>query len=295
MIIKIFRTIIISKTIQVRKDMYKLIEQFSISKLKNGTDKQNEDSIFDNSYYGVVSDGATTQKGTVIDGLSPGKTASTLFIDYFKTADPYITFERAISDLEDLFQKWYKDHEEIFHDRITTSSVVLNKKRKELWFLGDCSARLDNELYCYNKEIDTLTTNLRVFTIQTAITEGQTSYEECLKHDIGRDVIIPLIEKQQLYQNNNDGTTFCYGVMDGYKTIEKDIHVMSIPENTTSIILTSDGYPVIEETLEKTEKKLSNILKEDPLMIGKHATTKGLSDDKCSFDDRSYLRYDVSF
>ena len=83
--------------------------------------------------------------------------------------------------------------------------------------------------------------------------------------------------------------------MDGYKTLEKDIHVISISNTIKSIILTSDGYPVIEETLEKTEETLFNILKKDPLMIGKYATTKGLSDNKCSYDDRSYLRYDVSF
>lgn len=275
--------------------MYTLIDKFSISKLKNGTDLQNEDSVFDNSYHGVISDGATTSSGDIIDGLSPGKTASTLVVNYFKTADPYITFKEAISDLEKIFQRWYKDHQEIFHDRITTSSVILNKKRNELWFLGDCSARLDDKLYCYNKEIDNLTTNLRIFTIQTAITEGRTSYEECLKYDIGRDAIIPLIEKQQLYQNNNDGTKFCYGVMDGYKTLETDINVIKIPENITSIILTSDGYPVIKNTLKETEEMLFKILSDDPLMIGEYATTKGLSDNKTSYDDRSYLRYDVSF
>jgi hypothetical protein len=275
--------------------MYKFIEQFTISKLINGCDTQNEDSIFDNSYYGVVSDGATTITGTLIDGLSPGKTASMLVVNYFKAANTDITFKEAITDLEEIFQNWYKDHEETFHDRITTSSVILNKKRNELWFLGDCSARLNDTLYCYNKEIDNLTTNLRVFTIQTAIAEGRATYEECLKNDVGRDVIIPLINKQQLYQNRNDGTKFCYGVMDGYKTLERDIHVIKIPENITSIILTSDGYPVIEETLGKTEETLFNILKEDPLMIGKYATTKGLSNNKISYDDRSYLRYEVSF
>lgn len=275
--------------------MYKLIEQFSTSKLINGGDKDNEDSILDNEYYGVVSDGATTIQGFSINGLSPGKTASSLVVEYFVTANPFITFKEAISDLEMIFKNWYKAHADVFNDRITTSSVILNKSRNELWFLGDCSAKINNDLYCYNKEIDTLTTNLRVFTIQTAIVDGRTTYDDCLKHDIGRDVIIPLINKQQLYQNNHDGSIFSYGVMDGFKTLERDIHVVNIPEDTTSIILTSDGYPVIENTLKETEESLFQILKEDPLMIGKYATTKGLSDSKVSYDDRSYLRYEVRF
>lgn len=275
--------------------MYKLIEEFSISKLKAGNEKINEDSVFDNSNYGVISDGATTTKGIIIDGLSPGKTASTLVINYFKKANPNMSFKEAISDLENIFQTWYSKHKEIFNDRITTSSVILNKSRNELWFLGDCSAMINNQVYCYNKEIDNLTTNLRVFTIQTAISEGKTSYKKCLENDIGRKTIIPIIEKQQLYQNSNSNSKFCYGVMDGFKTLEKDIHVVQIPQSTTSLILTSDGYPVIEDTLKKTELALSKILKDDPLMIGKYATTKGLSENKLSYDDRSYLRYDVNF
>lgn len=274
--------------------MYKLIEKFSISKLKDGLDIQNEDSILDNESYGVVSDGATTTGGILIDGLSPGKTASTLVVNYFKTANSNITFNKAISDLESIFQNWYKDHIDSFNDRITTSSVILNKKRNELWFLGDCNAKLNNKIYCFNKEIDNLTTNLRVYTIQTAIAEGKTTYNECLKNDIGRDVIIPIINKQQLYQNSNDGTKFCYGVMDGYKTLKKDIHIIKITKNIKSIILTSDGYPVVENTLKETENKLSEILKDDPLMIGKYATTKGLEDNKISYDDRSYLRYEIT-
>jgi hypothetical protein len=167
--------------------------------------------------------------------------------------------------------------------------------RNELWFLGDCSAKVNNTVYCYNKEIDNLTTNLRIFTIETAIKDVRTTYDECLKYDIGRDAIIPLLNKQQLYQNNNDGTIFSYSIMYGHKTLERDIHIVKIPTDTKSIILTSDGYPVIENTLQKTEDALPRILEEDPLMIGKYATTKGLTDNKVSYDDRSYLRYDVSF
>ena len=273
--------------------MYKLIESFTASKHKNGNNIINEDSIFDNEYYGVISDGATTLQGSTIDGLSPGKTASTLTVNYFKTASPDITFYEAIADLESIFQDWYKQHSSIFNDRITTSSVILNKKRNELWFLGDCSALVDDTLYCYNKEIDNLTTNLRVYTILNAIKEGTTTYEECMNHDIGRDIITPIINKQQQFQNDNGSSKFSYGVLDGYPTLQRDIHVVKLDDSIKSIILTSDGYPIIEKTLQDTELKLASILKEDPLMIGKYATTKGLTDDKVSYDDRSYLRYEI--
>lgn len=271
--------------------MFNLIESFSKSKRKNNIPCVNEDSIFDNEYYGIVSDGATTVKDTTVDGLTPGKIASTFVVNYFSKAKATITFEQAIKDLELIFQNWYIEHKNVFQDRITTSSVILNKTRKELWFLGDCSAKVDDTLYCYNKEIDNLTTNLRVFTILNSIKSGKTTYADCLKNDIGRDAIIPIINNQVQFQNSNDGSKYCYGVLDGYPTLKKDIHIIKLDDNINSIILTSDGYPVIEDTLEKTEEKLKAILKDDPLMIGKYATTKGLSGDNCSYDDRSYLRY----
>jgi glycerophosphoryl diester phosphodiesterase len=271
--------------------MYKLVESFSKSKKINGNDRINEDSILDNKYYGVISDGATTLKGAIIDGLSPGKIASTLVVNYFKEADSHITFEKAINDLEKIFQDWYKEHKDVFNDRITTSSVILNKERNELWFLGDCSAKVDNKLYCFNKEIDNLSTSLRVFTILTKIKNGETTYEECLKDDVGRDAIIPIINKQVQFQNSNDGSKYAYGVLDGYPTLKIDIHIIKLDDNVDSIILTSDGYPKIEDTLERTELTLKSILEEDPLMIGEYATTKGLTSLNSSFDDRSYLRY----
>ncbi|MBK5202072.1 MAG: hypothetical protein JJE21_11170, partial [Spirochaetaceae bacterium] len=204
--------------------MYSLVESFSKSKKINGNNRVNEDSILDNEYYGVVSDGATTLKGATIDGLTPGKIASTFVVKYFESASATITFEKAIEDLELIFKNWYKEHEEVFKDRITTSSVILNKERKELWFLGDCCAKVDNTLYCYNKEIDNLTTNLRAVIILNSINSGETTYEDCLKNDVGRKAIIPIINNQVQFQNSNDCSRYCYGVLDGFPTLKKDIH-----------------------------------------------------------------------
>lgn len=271
--------------------MYNLVESFSKSKKENGDNIVNEDSILDNEYYGVVADGATTLKGVLIEGLSPGKIASSLVIDYFSKAKANITFYKAIEDLEKIFQNWYYNHKNEFSDRITTSFVVLNKERKELWFLGDCCAKVDNILYCYNKKIDDFTTNLRVLTIKNSIRDGKITYKECLKNDIGRKAIAPIIDSQVQFQNCNDSSEYCYGVLDGYPTLKRDIHIVKLDDTINSIILTSDGYPIIEDTLEKSEDKLQSILEEDPLMIYNFPTTKGLTPNNSSFDDRSYLRY----
>ena len=55
-------------------------------------------------------------------------------------------------------------------------------------------------------------------------------------------------------------------------------------------ILASDGYPVLADTLEETERLLACSLAEDPLRIGEHLSTKGVAAGNESFDDRTYLR-----
>ncbi len=58
------------------------------------------------------------------------------------------------------------------------------------------------------------------------------------------------------------------------------------------IILASDRYPMLQETLQSSEQILPWILAKDVLIIGRpYSSTKGLVPGNVSYDDRTYIRF----
>ena len=57
--------------------------------------------------------------------------------------------------------------------------------------------------------------------------------------------------------------------------------------------MASDGYPKLANTLEETETLLDYQRKTDPLNIGTFKATKAFVEGNNSFDDRSYIRFQV--
>ncbi len=66
--------------------------------------------------------------------------------------------------------------------------------------------------------------------------------------------------------------------------------VHRLPERVSELVMASDGYPVIAETLARSESELARLLGLDPWCVNELAGTKGVLDGQVSFDDRAYLR-----
>ena len=61
----------------------------------------------------------------------------------------------------------------------------------------------------------------------------------------------------------------------------------------TQVVLASDGYPVLKDTLAESEKSLDELLQKDPQCLRENRGTKGLVKGNQSFDDRTYVRFAV--
>jgi hypothetical protein len=64
--------------------------------------------------------------------------------------------------------------------------------------------------------------------------------------------------------------------------------VRSVPAG--ELVIASDGYPVIERSLARSEATLARLLAKDPWCVGELLGTKGVGPGQVSFDDRAYLR-----
>lgn len=174
------------------------------------------------------------------------------------------------------------------------SAVIYNIPRKEIWMVGDCQALIGDKYYCPKKKVDTLLAEARSLAIHAFLEEGMTE-KELLEHDKGREIILPFLKMQHCFENKPGPygyLVFNNRSMDK-KILEEQGVVVSITTPAT-IVLASDGYPCLTDSFEETEEKLAKILEEDALCYKTNKSTKGIRTDCESFDDRTYVKIQIS-
>ena len=77
-----------------------------------------------------------------------------------------------------------------------------------------------------------------------------------------------------------------------FEIMPKSVIKIKVKEND-EIVLASDGYPVLKNSLKESEEKLLEILEKDPLLINIYKSTKGLQQGNISYDDRTYIKFVV--
>src|SRR5687768_15367822 len=90
--------------------------------------------------------------------------------------------------------------------------------------------------------------------------------EDLLEYDTGRDFIQPFLKRQYRFQNNPHAGSFSYAAADGFPIPDDGVVVEPIPDDVTHIVLASDGYPCLRQSLAESETYLIELLQRDPLL-----------------------------
>lgn len=252
-----------------------------------------EDAFFAGEHFAAVIDGSTSKASrTYHETMSNGKLASSTVRDVVRTlpfeADLKMTCSLLEKSISELYKKYDADTRDLIEhpeNRITASVVIYSDFRKEIWMIGDCLCLVDGKLYTNEKPHEAALAEKRSKEIHRLLESGY-SIEQLMEDDLGRKVILAgIIESTQ-------GQNTIFSVVDGFSIPIQLVKVIKVAD-AKEIILASDGYPIVEPSLEKTEKTLFEIVKNDPLLINLHKATKGLRPGQTSFDDRTYLRMRV--
>ena len=169
---------------------------------------------------------------------------------------------------------------------MAASAVVLNVKKREVWFVGDCLCLVDGVLYEYPKPEEVVNAEKRSRYIHELLREGRATVDELRVRDMGRDSIKTELRSCCERQNRD------YAVINGMDIPQHLVHVIPVT-HAREIILASDGYPVLKRTLEESERELGRIIKDDPLCIDAYKATKGVMKGYRSFDDRAFVRMEM--
>lgn len=258
---------------------------------KDGAMNENGDHIFDSQHFKAVFDGATPKGKRLWDGMPGDVYASRMLCEAMRDVDPEVNPSNLISYLNDVIKKCYAENGVSFEElppeeRLQVSAIICSMHRREVWSFGDCSVKINDVLYKHTRAGDKLLSDLRVFYTELYGVKNVIVTDE----DPGRAAILPLLKEFPTMTNQT--VEFGYDVINGGNICTD--HIIIFPVNPGDrIILASDGYPELFDTIEETERCLFHMLEKDPLCIHELRGTKGVRPGNQSFDDRSYISFYV--
>ena len=262
---------------------------------KSGNPQENEDFIHRGPSFLSVIDGVTSKTSRRWGNQTGGQVCTQIIDQILSQLPGDATAREAVDALTAGVNDFYLAHDmveliqEDSSERITAVLVVVSLQRREVWFVGDCQAMLDDCLLQNTKLIDQITAETRAMFLETEVQNG-VSIEALRRNDTGRAFILPLLKRQQVFQNNPAAGVYWHPAIDGLPVPDEGIRIEPIPEGTQTVILASDGYPLLEKSLAASEQALQHILKNDPLLFRMYKATKGMQEGHCSYDDRAYMK-----
>lgn len=171
-------------------------------------------------------------------------------------------------------------------ERLCASAAVYSRLRREVWLIGDCQCLISGQHYENPKPYEQKLAELRATKIRKLMDEGMT-VNQLLANDVARLSTIPEMLADMQHQN------VTYAVIDGFHIPEQAVLVIPLDFQPWEIVLATDGYPFLCPTLKDSEDQLRAQLERDPLNYIHYKATKGLTPDNNSFDDRTYIRFNV--
>jgi len=267
----------------------KVVEQFIAG--KSGVDSDLcEDAIVVTQHFAAVIDGATDKTGCLYGGVKGGRAAALAIASAVEDLPADIDAASAIAVLTAAMAPLAAVGPD---DGPSAAVCIYSQARREVWQVGDVDYVLPGASMLRRpaKDVDQAAAFFRAAILATRLAAGD-SEDELRANDPGREAIMPLLREQ--YRLRNRDVEFGYGAIDGRPVPNRFIRVERIPVTQGELVIFSDGYPFPAARLADAETLLHEAIQEDPLCIGRLLGTKAMQPGQVSFDDRAYLRLDVS-
>ena len=266
-----------------------IIEEFTKSKLTD--EKMNEDGLFYDDNFVVVIDGVTSKSKKQYDGFTGGALAKETIRQTFASFNGNENIEYIINEMQKEINKVVSKSK---IQGIAASVIIYSKKYDMIWSIGDCKCLVDGKLYDDKNELEEIAIQARKMVIHALLLNGYTE-DQLLQNDLSREAIMPLLKLQSNFANVNDkyGYAILNGDIEKNQYIIDNVYKISI-KDAREVVMSSDGYFNLYNTLEKTEMQLAIDLKNDPLCYKKNFATKGKYFGADSFDDRTYIRFEIN-
>lgn len=281
----------------------KIIEKQIISK---NPKKKPEDGIVITDNFIAVIDGSTSKASERVSRwCSNGRLCMKVISRFIRKAPADITIDAFLKGVSQAVRRKYSSKRIDFYaqhpeERITASCIIYSRLQRQLWIIGDCQCLVgktgcaDSEYeYLDNpKPYESIVAKARADKARQLLSSGEATMESLLHDDVARKSVIPMMLESMKRQNID------YAVVDGFKIPRQKVKVFTFDFESWTIVLASDGYPLLRPTLAQSEAALAEQRAKDPLNIGANPSapfvaTKAFSEGFNSFDDRTYIRFTI--
>ena len=259
-----------------------IIEKFIKGKKQDST--LCEDGLFISDSFIAVIDGVTSKNAALFDGKTGGRSAMEKACEVLKDSDPEIEAQELFEEINTSLRSVYPNEPT---GEVALFAVIYSKKYNQIWRIGDCQFMINSELYLNEKIFDRIVSDMRSLVLEIARIEGK-SDEELFDNDVGRSFIMPILQREYLLANSD--SRFGYPVLNGTAFDVSKLQIYNVEIGDT-VVLASDGYPFLCDTLDESEVKLAETIKDNPLCDKEYSSTKGLVPGNSSFDDRTYIKF----
>lgn len=266
----------------------KIIEEYTCS--KSGIESKNEDLIYVNNDYCVLLDGATSKTKEKFNGKTAGQLTVDLIAKLFEEKIETEAEAGKVIDLirNELIRYSQKNQFERKEIHLCASGLIYSCSKKQIWSVGDCKFLINGVFFDNHKRVDSVFGEMRSVLIRCYLQNGY-SIDDLLEDDLARKMIMESLKMQTSLENTDD--PYGYSVFSCLGNSPK-IDIYNVVDGD-EIIFASDGYPEVMNTLKKSEEKLEELIRQDPLMFQYVQMTKGVLKGNKSYDDRSYIRFIV--
>ncbi len=271
----------------------RIVEQYIQG--KTGRLERCEDDLILTEDFICVIDGVTSKSSFTQHGRTTGQLAVDLIKQAILQFPKDVECAEAIERLTVSIKTFYRDNQMVERcrahpsERLAACAIIYSVFHHQVWIIGDCQCLVDNKLYTSPKLVDDVIAEARALYLATELDNGKT-VDELIEHDTARAYVLPLIKRAMYYQNSDGDERYSFPVLDGFAVNVNQVKVIELDANVRHIVLASDGYPKLFNTLAESEQYLQQVLATDPLCYKQFKSTKGITKGNASFDDRTYVR-----
>ena len=166
---------------------------------------------------------------------------------------------------------------------------LFSKHFGEIWRVGDCKFRNGGEENAVFWTTEEVCAQARSMMLHSML-DGGLSIEEVMAHPDYDSIIDKLLHFESSFLCRPDNPR-SFGAIIGLDVPPERIERYAAKPGR--LVVTSDGYPRLCDSLAETEAVLKGLLERDPLCIGENLQCKGLGGDRLSFDDRAFIAADL--
>ncbi|MFD1886548.1 hypothetical protein [Paenibacillus wenxiniae] len=272
-----------------------IIQQTSVSKNRHTA---NEDALIITDHFIAVIDGVTSKLPIRYHGKTTGQIAMELITQQIQQLPADTTIHQFINAINNEFITYSHSilhHSSDHNQPFQAVAAIYSDYYRQIWLIGDCQLQIDGQYYANPKKSDTILSDIRSFILTMRDWQMDPIHSSDplpAGEDPGRDFILPWIQQACMFANR-DIPEYGYAVLNGQPIPDRLLRIFQLDEQQHEIILASDGYPRIHSTLEQTEAFLQAQLQHDPMCYKHYRSTKGMTAQSDSFDDRTYIRFHI--